>query len=59
MTYDLLRMLSPFMQYSAVHPLVVGMKWAEDELSFPKERRDAGMKKAAHARAKRFDEHLG
>jgi enoyl-CoA hydratase len=59
MTYDLLRMLSPFMQYSAVHPLVVGMKWAEDELSFPKERRDAGMKGAAHARAKRFDEHTG
>jgi enoyl-CoA hydratase/carnithine racemase len=59
MTYDLLRMLSPFMQYSAVHPLVVGMKWADDELSFPKERRDAGMKDAAHARAKRFDEHLG
>ena len=37
MTYDLLRMVSPFLQYSASHPLVVGMKWAEDELSFPKE----------------------
>jgi len=58
MTYDLLRMLSPFLQYSASHPLVVGMKWAPDELNFLKERRDAGVRDAAHARAERFDEHL-
>ena len=56
MTYDLLRMVSPFLQYSASHPLVVGMKWAEDELSFPKERRDAGVREAAHRRAERFPE---
>jgi hypothetical protein len=30
-TYDLLRMVSPFMQYSAVHPLIVGMKWADGQ----------------------------
>jgi enoyl-CoA hydratase len=54
MTYDLLRMVSPFLQYSASHPLVVGMRWAEDELSFPKERRDQGVREAAHRRAKRF-----
>lgn len=56
MTYDLLRMVSPFLQYSASHPLVVGMKWADDELSFPKERRDAGVREAAHRRAERFPE---
>ena len=56
MTYDLLRMVSPFLQYSAVHPLVVGMKWAPDEISFPKERRDAGVRDAAHRRAERFPE---
>jgi hypothetical protein len=54
MTYDLLRMLSPFLQYSASHPLVVGMKWAPDEISFPKERRDSGSRDAAHQRTKRF-----
>jgi enoyl-CoA hydratase/carnithine racemase len=54
MTYDLLRMFSPFLQYSAAHPLVMGMKWADDELSFPKERRDSGSKAAAHKRAARF-----
>jgi enoyl-CoA hydratase len=56
MTYDLLRMLSPFLQYSASHPLVVGMKWAPDEVSFPKERRDLGVRDAAHKRAERFPE---
>ncbi len=56
MTYDLLRMVSPFLQYSASHPLVVGMKWAPDELSFPKERRDSGSRDAAHQRTKRFSE---
>jgi enoyl-CoA hydratase len=55
MTYDLLRMLSPFLQYSAVHPLVVGMKWAPDEINFPKERRDLGVREAARRRAERFD----
>lgn len=55
MTYDLLRMLSPFLQYSASHPLVVGMRWAEDETSFIKERRDLGVREAAHRRAARFD----
>ncbi len=54
MTYDLLRMVSPFLQYSASHPLVVGMKWAPDEVSFPKERRDLGVREAAHKRAARF-----
>ncbi len=56
MTYDLLRMVSPFLQYSASHPLVVGMRWAPDELSFLKERRDAGVREAAHRRASRFSE---
>ena len=56
MTYDLLRMLSPFLQYSASHPLVVGMRWAPDEISFPKERRDLGVRDAARKRAKRFEE---
>ena len=55
-TYDLLRMVSPFMQYSAVHPLIVGMKWAEDEVSFPKERRDFGTSDAAKKRAERYPE---
>lgn len=55
-TYDLLRMVSPFMQYSAVHPLIVGMKWAEDEVSFPKERRDFGTADAARKRADRYPE---
>lgn len=55
-TYDLLRMVSPFLQYSAVHPLVVGMKWAEDELNFLKERRDLGVRDAAHKRAERYPE---
>ena len=55
-TYDLLRMVSPFMQYSAVHPLIVGMKWAEDEVSFPKERRDLGTREAARKRAERYPE---
>jgi len=55
MTYDLLRMLSPFLQYSAVHPLVVGMRWAPDEINFPKERRDHGVKEAARRRAERFE----
>lgn len=54
MTYDLLRMVSPFLQYSASHPLVVGMKWAPDELSFLKERRDVGVRAAAHKRADRY-----
>jgi enoyl-CoA hydratase len=54
MTYDLLRMVSPFLQYSASHPLVVGMKWEPDELSFPKERRDRGVREAAHGRAGRY-----
>ena len=54
MTYDLLRMVSPFLQYSASHPLVVGMRWAPDEISFPKERRDLGVRDAARKRAKRF-----
>lgn len=58
MTYDLLRMVSPFLQYSASHPLVAGMKWAPDELSFPKERRDAGVREAAHRRAERFPEEF-
>ena len=53
-TYDLLRMVSPFMQYSAVHPLIVGMKWADDEVSFPKERRDLGVREAARRRAERY-----
>ena len=56
MTYDLLRMVSPFLQYSASHPLVVGMKWAPDEISFPKERRDLGVREAAHKRAERFED---
>ena len=56
MTYDLLGMVSPFLQYSAVHPLIMGMKWAPDEISFPKERRDAGVRDAAHKRAERFPE---
>jgi enoyl-CoA hydratase len=56
MTYDLLRMLSPFLQYSASHPLVVGMRWAPDEISFPKERRDLGVRDAARKRAERFEE---
>ncbi len=55
-TYDLLRMVSPFMQYSAVHPLIVGMKWAEDEVSFPKERRDLGTRGAAKKRSERYPE---
>jgi enoyl-CoA hydratase len=55
-TYDLLRMVSPFMQYSAVHPLIVGMKWADDEVSFPKERRDFGTSEAAKKRAERYPE---
>ena len=59
MTYDLLRMVSPFLQYSASHPLVVGMRWAPDELSFPKERRDAGVREAAHRRQERFSKELG
>ena len=54
MTYDLLRMVSPFLQYSASHALVTGMSWEPDELSFPKERRDSGSRKAAHQRTKRF-----
>lgn len=54
MTYDLMRMVSPFLQYSASHPLVVGMKWEPDELSFPKERREEGVREAAHKRASRF-----
>ena len=56
MTYDLLRMVSPFLQYSASHPLVVGMRWAPDEISFPKERRDLGVRDAARKRAERFEE---
>ena len=56
MTYDLLRMVSPFLQYTAAHPLVVGMKWAPDEISFVKERRDSGVRDAAHKRAERFSE---
>ena len=56
MTYDLLRMVSPFLQYSASHPLVVGMRWAPDEISFPKERRDLGVRKAAHKRTERFED---
>ena len=56
MTYDLLRMVSPFLQYSASHPLVVGMRWAPDETSFVKERRDFGSREAAQKRAARFDE---
>ena len=55
-TYDSLNMLSPFLQYSAVHPLIVGMKWAPDEVSFPKERRDMGSREAARKRAERFPE---
>ena len=55
-TYYLLRMVSPFMQYSAVHPLIVGMKWADDEVSFPKERRDFGTRDAAKKRAERYPE---
>lgn len=54
MTYDTLRMLSPFLQYSATHPLIVGMKWAPDEVSFLKERRDLGTREAAHKRAERY-----
>ena len=56
MTYDLLRMVSPFLQYSAAHPLVAGMRWAPDETSFPKERRDLGAREAAHKRAERYPE---
>jgi enoyl-CoA hydratase len=55
MTYDLLRMVSPFLQYSASHPLVVGMRWEQDEINFPKERRDLGVREAAHRRAERFE----
>jgi enoyl-CoA hydratase/carnithine racemase len=58
MTYDLMRMVSPFLQYSASHPLVVNMKWADDELSFPKERRDKGVRDAAHSRSERFPEQF-
>jgi enoyl-CoA hydratase len=57
MTYDLLRMLSPFLQYSASHPLVVGMRWAPDEVPFLKERRDLGVREAARKRADRFGEY--
>src|SRR3989304_436065 len=56
MTYDLLRMVSPFLQYSAAHPLVAGMRWAPDETSFPKERRDLGAREAAPQRAERYPE---
>ncbi len=59
MTYDLMRMVSPFLQYSASHPLVVGMRWEPDEISFPKERRDAGSREAAHRRQERFSKELG
>lgn len=59
MTYDLLRMLSPFLQYSGVHPLVMGMRWAEDEINFPKERRDYGVREAAHRRTERFSDDSG
>ena len=55
-TYDLLRMVSPFLQYSAIHPLVMGMKWAPDELSFMKERRDSGDRDAARQRTGRVPE---
>jgi len=58
MTYDSLRMLSPFLQYSGVHPLVVGLRWAEDEKNFLKERRDLGVREAAHKRAERFPEEF-
>jgi enoyl-CoA hydratase len=59
MTYDLMRMVSPFLQYSASHPLVVGMRWEPDEISFPKERRDAGSREAAHRRQERFSKEIG
>jgi enoyl-CoA hydratase len=55
-TYDSLNMLSPFLQYSAVHPLIMGMKWAPDEVSFPKERRDFGSREAAQKRTERYPE---
>jgi len=58
MSYDLLRMLSPFLQYSAAHPLVVGLKWAPDEVNFLKERRDLGVREAAHKRAERYPEEF-
>ena len=54
MTYDTLRMTSPFFQYAAAHPLVVGLKWAPDEINFLKERRDLGVRDAAHKRAERY-----
>ena len=58
MSYDLLRMTSPFFQYSAAHPLVVGLKWAPDEINFLKERRDLGVRDAAHKRAERYPDQF-
>lgn len=56
MTYDLLRMTSAFFQYSAAHPLVVNLRWEPDEYNFVKERRDMGVREAAHARKDRYSD---